>query len=69
MCLNFYSSLLSFILYPLGHFGLTPLTFLFTLPFMQVIVFFVEIGVEAMTVPVSTTVAVVEMGARVAVPA
>ena len=46
-----------------------PLTFLFVLPFVQIIVFFVAIGVGAMTAPVSIIVAVVEIGARVEVPA
>jgi hypothetical protein len=58
-----------FNLYPFGHLGLAPLTFLFVLPFMQTIVFFVTIGVGAMTAPVSIIVAVVETGARVEVPA
>ena len=58
-----------FNLYPFGHLGLVPLTFLFVLPFTQTIVFFVATGVGAMTAPVSIIVAVVETGARVEVPA
>ena len=48
---------------------MAPLTFLFVLPFVQTIVFFVAIGVGAMTAPVIIIVAVVETGARVEVPA
>jgi hypothetical protein len=60
---------LVFTLYPLGHLGLTPLTFLLVLPFVQIIVFLVAIGVVAITAPVSIIVAVMETGARVEVPA
>jgi hypothetical protein len=50
-------------LYPLGHFGFTPITFLVFLPFTQVIVFLVEA-----TVPAIITVVVAEIGARIDVP-
>ena len=45
-----------------------PLTFLLVLPFVQTIVFFVAIGVGAMTAPASMIIALVETGARVEVP-
>ena len=60
---------LVFTLYPFGHLGLSALTFLFVLPFVQTIVFFVAIGAGAMTAPVNIIAADTEIGARVEVPA
>ena len=60
---------LVFTLYPLGHLGLVPLTFLVVLPLTQTIVVLVTIGLGVITAPVSIIVAVVDTGARVEVPA
>ena len=60
---------LVFTLYPFGHLGLAPLTFLFVLPFVQTIIFFVAVGLGAMTEPVSIIATDVEIGAKVDVPA
>ena len=60
---------LVFTLYPFGHLGLAPLTFLLVLPFVQIIVFFVAVGVGAMTAPVIIIATDVEIGAKVEVPA
>ena len=55
-------------MYPFGHLGSVPLTFLVVLPLTQTIVFLFNTGLDVTTVPVRTIVALVETGARVMVP-
>ena len=57
-----------FNLYPFGHLGLVPLTFLVVLPLTQTIVFLVTTGFGVTTAPVKSMVALADTGARVEVP-